>query len=161
MIDLPIEVIRSKKRKRTVQARFADGRLRVMMPDGLSPEEEARLVETMRARLTRKLSSAEVDLDQRARELSQRYGLPTPISTEWSDRHMKRWGSCTPSQGRIRISNRMASMPGWVLDWVLIHELAHLEEADHGPRFKALVGRYELAERAKGYLIAKGEEALK
>jgi predicted metal-dependent hydrolase len=45
-----------------------------------------------------------------------------------------------------------------VLDWVMIHELAHLEEPNHGSRFKALVGRYELAERARGYLMAKGEE---
>jgi hypothetical protein len=44
-----------------------------------------------------------------------------------------------------------------VLDSVLIHELAHLEEADHGPRFQTLVERYELTERARGYLIAKGE----
>jgi hypothetical protein len=49
-------------------------------------------------------------------------------------------------------------MPGWVLDWVLIHELAHLEIGDHGRRFQALVGRYELAERATGYLMAKSEE---
>jgi hypothetical protein len=40
---------------------------------------------------------------------------------------------------------------------VLIHELAHLEVADHGPRFQALVRRYELAERAEGYLIAMSE----
>ncbi len=56
------------------------------------------------------------------------------------------------------MSNRLAAMPGWVLDWVLVHELAHLEVANHGPRFQVLVGRYELAERAKGYLMAKGEE---
>jgi hypothetical protein len=48
-------------------------------------------------------------------------------------------------------------MPGWVLDWVLVHELAHLEVANHGERFKMLVSRYELAERAEGYLIAKAE----
>jgi hypothetical protein len=49
-------------------------------------------------------------------------------------------------------------MPAWVLDWVLIHELAHLEVPDHGPRFKSLVDRYELAERATGYLMARSEE---
>jgi hypothetical protein len=50
-------------------------------------------------------------------------------------------------------------MPGWVLDSVLIHELAHLAVPNHGPNFQALVARYRLGERAKGYLIAKGEEA--
>ncbi len=48
-------------------------------------------------------------------------------------------------------------MPEWVLDWVLVHELAHLAVPDHGDRFKALVSRYELGERAEGYLIAKSE----
>lgn len=157
MTDLPVDVIRSKKRKRTVQAYIAEGRLRVMVPDGLSPEEEARLVEQMTERIARKVSSVGVDLEQRAGALAQEYGLPTPTGVEWSNRQMRRWGSCS-SDGRIRISNRLASMPSWVLDWVLIHELAHLKEPDHGPGFRALVGRYELAERAQGYLMAKSEE---
>ena len=157
MTDLPVDVIRSKRRKRTVQAYVADGRLRVMVPDGLSPDEEARLVEQMTERIARKVSSDGVDLAQRARALAHEYGLSAPSGIEWSDRQMRRWGSCS-SDGRIRISNRLASMPSWVLDWVLIHELAHLEEPNHGPEFKALVGRYELAERARGYLMAKSEE---
>jgi hypothetical protein len=70
---------------------------------------------------------------------------------------MKRWGSCTPDEGRIRISNRLTSVPIWVLDSVLVHELAHLQVEDHGPGFDELVNRYELSERAKGYLIAKAD----
>jgi hypothetical protein len=158
MSDLEIEVVRSKKRKRTVQAHLVDGKLRVLVPAGLGQEEEARLVATMAARANRKLSSAGVDLIERAKWLAGRYGLPTPSSIEWSDRQLSRWGSCTASEGRIRISNRLASMPEWVLDWVMVHELAHLVEANHGERFKELVGRYELGERAKGYLMAKSEE---
>jgi predicted metal-dependent hydrolase len=71
MTDLPVDVIRSKRRKRTVQAYVADGRLRVMVPDGLSPDEESRLVELMAARIARKVSSAEVDLKERAREVAE------------------------------------------------------------------------------------------
>lgn len=156
MTDLPVDVIRSKRRKRTAQAYIADGRLRVMVPDGLSPDEESKLVESMVARVARKLSSAEVDLQSRARDLAMQYGLPAPTSIEWSDRQMRRWGSCS-SDGSIRISNRLASMPGWVLDWVLVHELAHLAVPNHGENFHNLVGQYELAERAKGYLMAKSE----
>ena len=66
-------------------------------------------------------------------------------------------GSCTAAERSIRISNRLASMPGWVLDSVLVHELAHLDEPNHGPRFKALVDRYQLTERAKGYLMAMSD----
>jgi hypothetical protein len=158
MTDLPIEVIRSKRRKRTVQASVSDGKLQVRVPDGLDPEEEERLVTKISDRVLRKVSSEGMELMRRARELADRYDLPKPATVEWSSRQTKRWGSCTPvNGGHIRISDRLASVPGWVLDSVLIHELAHLEVDDHGPRFRALVNRYELAERAKGYLIAKGE----
>lgn len=158
MPDLPVEVIRSKKRKRTAQAYIVDGRLRVLVPASLSSEEESIVVENLVARATRKLSSAAVDLEARAKQLARQYELPIPASIEWSDRQLTRWGSCTPSYGRVRISNRLASMPGWVLDWVVIHELAHLEAPNHGERFQGLVSRYELRERAEGYLIAKSEE---
>jgi predicted metal-dependent hydrolase len=140
-----------------VQASIVNGRVRVLVPAGLSLAEERRLVETMVARATRKLTARTVDLDARARHLARRYGLPTPSNIEWSDRQLSRWGSCTPTDGNIRISNRLAAMPGWVLDYVMVHELAHLEVPDHGERFRLLVGRYELGERAEGYLIAKSE----
>ena len=157
MSELPVDVVRSRRRKRTVQAYVVDGRVRVLVPAGLPKPEEARLVETMVARATRRLQSTTVDLPTRAGLLARRYGLPIPTTIEWSDRQMARWGSCTPTDGKIRISNRLATMPPWVLDWVIIHELAHLAVPDHGVGFKALVGRYELGERAEGYLIAKSE----
>lgn len=154
MDNIPIELIRSKRRKRTVQAVISDGRLEVRVPEGLDPDEEARLVEQVAERALRKMTSSHVDLTERARQLAHRYDLPQPETVEWSSRQSKRWGSCKPAAGRILISDRLASMPGWVLDSVLVHELAHLETADHSPRFQALVQRYELTERATGYLIA-------
>lgn len=128
-----------------------------MVPDGLDPSEEARLVDDLASRIKSKATSAQVDLDQRARALASQYQLPVPSRVEWSSRQMTRWGSCTPDSGRIRISERLASMPPWVLDSVLVHEMAHLVVADHGPEFEALVSQYELSERAKGYLMAIGE----
>jgi len=157
MSDLPVDVVRSKRRKRTAQAYVREGRLRVMVPFGLADDEEARLVDGLVTRVSRKISSTDVDLVQRALDLASEYRLSEPTSIQWSPRQTTRWGSCTPAEGSIRISIRLASMPGWVLDSVVIHELAHLEEPNHGPRFKALVGRYELSERAKGYLMAMSE----
>ncbi len=156
--DLPVEVVRSKRRKRTIQAYVVNGRVRVLVPAGLGREEERKIVDDMVARATRRLSRQAVDLAGRARDVANKYGLAQPSSIEWSDRQLSRWGSCTPTDGKVRISSRLATMPTWVLDWVLVHELAHLTVADHGERFKALVGRYELGERAEGYLIAKSEE---
>jgi predicted metal-dependent hydrolase len=157
MTDLPIDVIRSQRRKRTVQASVVEGRLQVRVPHGLSPERENELVERASQQIRRRVSSAGINLTKRARQLAARYALPTPMSVEWSSRQMKRWGSCTPDEGRIRISNRLTSVPIWVLDSVLVHELAHLQVEDHGPGFDELVNRYELSERAKGYLIAKAD----
>lgn len=157
MTDVPIEVIRSKRRKRTVQATLVDGRLQVRIPAGLNAQRETALVEQASERVLRKVSSDGIDLTRRARQLADRYDLPQPASVEWSSRQMQRWGSCTPDEGRIRISNRLTSVPAWVLDSVLVHELAHLEIADHGARFQELANRYELSERAKGYLIAKSD----
>ena len=68
----------------------------------------------------------------------------------------RRFGSCTPANGTIRISDRVAKMPPWVRDYVLVHELAHLEQANHSRAFWRLVERYPLTERARGYLIAVG-----
>ena len=45
-------------------------------------------------------------------------------------------------------------MPDWMLAYVVMHELAHLEEANHGAGFWRLVNHYSLAERARGYLMA-------
>lgn len=157
MNDLAVEVVRSKKRKKTAQAYLLDGRLRVLIPAGLEPDAEAGLVADLVRKTTRRVSSGEVDLDARAATLAKRYGLPEPASIEWSNRQLRRWGSCTVSEGRIRISDRLASMPEWVLDWVVLHELAHLEVPHHGPQFQQIVGQYELGERAEGYLIAMAD----
>jgi len=155
--ELPIEIIRSARRKKTAQAYATDGRVRVLLPAGLSEEDESRIVEDLVAQVARKMAPREVDLADRAQEVATRYGLRTPTSIEWSTRQNVRWGSCTPSTGAIRISHRLQAAPAWVLDWVLVHELAHLEVPGHGPEFRAIVARYPLGERAEGYLIAKGE----
>jgi predicted metal-dependent hydrolase len=159
MIQPSVEIVRSKKRKKTAQAYLVDGRLRVLIPAGMDPDAEAGLVEDLVRRTTRRISSEGVDLHSRARKLAKQYGLPEPATIEWSNRQLRRWGSCTVSEGRIRISDRLASMPDWVLDWVILHELAHLAVPNHGPQFQQIVSQYQKGERAEGYLIAMTEMA--
>jgi predicted metal-dependent hydrolase len=74
---------------------------------------------------------------------------------QWSDHQRQRWGSCTPEDSTIRVSSRLAAFPSWVLDYVLVHELAHLLVEHHGPEHDDLVNRFPLAERARGFLVAK------
>jgi predicted metal-dependent hydrolase len=64
----------------------------------------------------------------------------------------RRWGSCTPADRTIRLSGRLRGMPEFVVDYVLVHELAHLLEPSHNARFWSLVHAYPRAERALGFL---------
>lgn len=154
MASLPVEIIRSGRRRRTLEASVVDGAIRVRVPDGMPAEEERRMVEQLVAKLARRLEKGAPDLGGRAVDLARRYELPPPAEVTWSDRQQQRWGSCTPSRGTIRVSTRLRRVPEFVLDYVLVHELAHLEVRGHGTEFWALVGRYPLAERARGYLMA-------
>jgi predicted metal-dependent hydrolase len=155
---MDVVVIRSPKRRKTAQARVVDGHLEVRIPARSSKAEEARLVEVFRRRFARAAVSEGIDLTARARALAARHDLPEPTEIRWVSNQAHRWGSCTPSTGVIRLSDRMAGFPTWVVDAVIVHELAHLVERSHGPRFQALVRRYPLLERAEGYLIAKSGE---
>jgi predicted metal-dependent hydrolase len=153
--SLPVEVVRSRRRRKTVEARVVDGVIRVSVPASMSRVEEAEYVADVVSKLERKYRSSHVDIAARAARLARTYGFPTPHSVRWATNQRSRWGSCSVQSGDIRISTRLSDCPAWVLDYVLVHELAHLVEYSHGPRFDALVDRYPKAERAKGYLIAR------
>ncbi len=153
---MQVEVIRSPRRRKTVQATEAHGVVRVSIPASMSRAEEERWVAEMVARLGRRRTAAGIDLGPRAVTLANRYDLPRPTEVRWVDNQRSRWGSCSPGDRVIRVSSRLAGFPAWVVDYVLVHELAHLVEPRHGPAFWALVHRYRRAERARGYLLAKG-----
>lgn len=153
--SMAVEVVRSAKRRKSVSARIVDGRIVVRMPASMSKAQEAEYVSTLVARLERQHSAGRVDLARRAGELARRYDLPEASSIRWVSNQARRWGSCTPSTGEIRISDRIAAFPEWVVDAVIVHELAHLVHLHHTPEFWALVNRYPKAERAYGFLIAK------
>ena len=150
-----VELVAGTRRRRHVEGVLVGDVLRVAYPPRMSRVEAQRIAEELRVRMERRVASDRLDLAARARALARRLELPRPARVEWSDRQLARWGSCDPADGVIRVSRRLAAFPVWVLDYVLVHELAHLVEPDHGPRFQALVARYPRAERAVGFLIAK------
>ena len=150
-----IEVVRSKKRRRTVSAQMHGDVLRVSIPSWMSKTEEATNVAEMVRRFKRKIATQEVDLTDRARILAKRYSLRTPDSIEWAENLTSVWGLCTPSTKTIRMSTRLVGFPSWVLDYVIVHELAHLHVSGHGTDFWEITRRYEKTERAIGYLSAK------
>jgi predicted metal-dependent hydrolase len=152
-----VEVRRSRRRLRTVSA-YRDGdRTVVLIPARFSRAQEREWVDRMVSRLSaqeRRRRPADADLMARARELSDRYlgGLARPLTVAWVTNQNSRWGSCTPVDRSIRLSTRMQGMPSFVIDYVLLHELAHLIEPGHGPVFWDLLEGYPRTERARGYL---------
>lgn len=153
-----VEVVRSARRRKTVGAQLRDGVLTVRVPGWMSHAEAHRWADEMARRFARRHTAQGVDLAERTAHLARRYGLPAPAAVRWVDMD-SRWGSCTPATREVRVSTRVAAFPTWVLDYVVVHELAHLVVADHSAEFWALVGRYPKAERARGYLIAKSGDA--
>jgi predicted metal-dependent hydrolase len=154
-----VEVRRSARRRRTVSAYRSEGRIVVLVPARMSRADEQMWVERMVARLERQTArrrapAGDEALLARAQSLASQWleGRPQPASVRWSDVQRRRWGSCSVDSGEVRISRRLQAMPDWVLDYVLVHELAHLLVADHSPVFWAWVARYPQAERAKGFL---------
>lgn len=152
---MEVEVVRSAKRRKSVSARIVDGRIVIRMPQWMTKAQEAEYVTELVAKLERQNTATTVDLPRRARELAKRYDLPEPRSITWVSNQQQRWGSCTPSTGEIRISDRIAGFPDWVVDAVIVHELAHLVHLAHSAAFWALANRYPKTERAYGFLIAK------
>lgn len=138
---------------------YRDGdRTVVLLPARMTKAEEAHWVTTMLARLAAKDAkrpAGDDELKRRALLLSRRHlgGNARPDTVRWVTNQHNRWGSCTPADRAIRLSHRLREMPDWVVDYVLVHELAHLLVADHSAAFWDLVGAYPLAERARGYLL--------
>jgi hypothetical protein len=144
-----------------VSARREGDTVIVFIPGWMSDSEERRWVDEMVRRLERSEErkrspgrTGDDALKRRSMELSRRYldGAAVPSTVRWVRPMRTRWASCTPVDRTIRISERLRDTPGWVVDYVLVHELAHLLEPGHDEKFWAWVHRYPRAERAMGYL---------
>lgn len=89
--------------------------------------------------------------------ICRNHHLQLPVITVRDMR--SRWGSCTPSKGTIRISSRLIHYPEECLQYVLLHEYAHLLQANHSRAFYKIVQTYmpDYKEREK---LLKGKSYL-
>lgn len=156
-----VEVRRSKRAKRNVTAHRDNEKTVVTVPTRMAKRDIADYVNELVTRLDDRdeRSTSQALLEQRARRLSKQYiGQDlfqthfVPVSIRWVTNQNARWGSCTPSEGTIRLSHRMVRMPTYVIDSVIIHELIHLLIADHSEAFYELMNKYPEQEKAKAYL---------
>lgn len=154
---LPIEVVRSTRRRRGASAHARDGRIVVQLPAALPAAAADRTIATLVARVSGKVRADERGGDEwlarRAAIVADTWldGVRATTVT-WSSRMARRWASATPATGAIRVSDRAAAFPDRVLDHLLVHELAHLVVPDHSPAFHELVARYPDTAWAQGFL---------
>ena len=152
-----VEVRRSSRRRRTVSAYRQEGRLVVLVPARLTRAEEGEWVRTMLARVTaseqrRRRADGDLEPAQRTSRPPTWAAGPSPRASGGCPTRSPGGAPARPAEGSIRISDKVRGMPGWVLDYVLLHELAHLIEPGHGPAFWRLLSGYPRLERARGYL---------
>lgn len=143
---------------------YRDGdRTVVLIPARMSAAEEQRWVAVMLDKLAAQESRrmpGDAELAARAQRLSEQYlgARAVPDTVRWVTNQNSRWGSCTPSEGSIRLSHRLQGMPEYVIDYVLLHELAHLLVPGHGRAFWKLLESYPRTERARGFLEGAAAE---
>jgi hypothetical protein len=152
----PVDVRTSTRRRKTAGAFWKDGRVVVVLPARMPRADRPDMVDHLVRRVLAQrphVTSSDTDLAARAAALSDRYldGV-SPSSIRWVTNQFSRWASCTCTSTEIRVSDRLRVVPGWVLDAVLVHELAHLVEPNHSARFRSLVARYARSAEADVYL---------
>jgi hypothetical protein len=151
-----VEIRSSARRRKTAVAFYEGDRIVVVVPARLRAGDRQDTAERLVNRLLNRrspTSPSDSALQGRAAVLADRYldGV-RPQSIRWVTNQNRRWGSCSPDTRTIRLSHRLQLVPEWVLDSVIVHELAHLIEASHSPRFHDLVGRYPRLAESDAFL---------
>lgn len=143
---------------------WENGTAVVAIPARFTAAQEHEWVHRMLAKLQRqgerrnaagrKRPASDTALAAHAAHLSAKYlgGRAVPASVRWVGNQNSRWGSATPAEGTIRLSDKLRPMPQWVIDYVLLHELAHLLVAGHNAAFWKLLDAYPETQRAKAFL---------
>jgi len=156
-----IEVRVSARRRKTSEAHWVGGRIVISLPAHLSHEAREKtiawLVDRLVAKHPLRAAVGDAELMTRALTLSERYRISArPASVRWVTNQSARWGSCSFHSGEIRLSHRLRSVPEWVLDAVLVHELAHLVHPNHSPAFHQLANNYRRHHEAGIFLAGYG-----
>lgn len=159
-----VKIIKSINRRKTVNARLINNVMHVYAPYRISQDKLDEIINSLKLRFNRAMVKARLNKEKPLKEIAEyinrKYfnGKLNISSIEYVTDQTSKFGCCNYVNKSIRISHRVAHMPDWVRDYVVIHEMAHLIEPNHGSPFWDIVSKYRLSERARGYLIAKGLE---
>jgi hypothetical protein len=181
--ELDISVYVTFKRKRHSSGTIRDGAIHLAISDRLPPAERERHIRLLTERLTAQFHQVRALAAQWAAEGPPDWLAPSPVTddaalTRWAaqinaqyyrftlgkvsfKRQEARWGSCSGRTRGIAISDRLRGGPHALLEYVLVHEIAHLGELNHSPRFWALVERALPDWRARRAMLRRYEELLR
>lgn len=165
----PITVIVQRDRRLKKSARWVrgrDGSILLRVPYHMKRHHLEPLLKDVERQLERQQTQARRrthdDLQARAEAINRRCfgGRIEWQAIRWVGNMEKRLGSCTnggPTDGHIRISERIRNWPEWVVDYVIAHELAHRVHSNHSREFwDFLQVAYPLTERARGFIMGMG-----
>ena len=152
-----VEIRVSQRRRKTVAAYWEGPRIVVLVPQRMAKRDRQAYADELAAKLIanrNKTRPTDAQLHERAMYLSRTFlgGTAVPASVQWSTRQMHRWGSCTATDATIRVSARLQGAPQFVIDAVLVHELAHLLHSDHSPAFYELANKFPRQHDAELFL---------
>ena len=163
---MEVKVNFSQKRSKTISAKMVGDTMHINAPAGIAQERLQRVIDKFKKRfekhkIKRELNKTPEILQEIAQRLNRQYfsGKLEINSIEYSANQDRIFGLCNHRTKNIKISYRLKEMPDWVRNYVIMHELAHIIEPNHGENFWNIVNKYSLSERARGYLLAKGLES--
>lgn len=148
----PLVPVASARRR----VRLADGRLRAALPEPESPERVARALQDWH-----RVQAARIFRERLAHWgplAAARFGT-APAPPLRLRRMRRRWGSCT-GQGVVTLNTRLVERCRCLIDYVLVHELCHLRELNHSPRFHALVAALMPDWRTRSEALDRGDLTL-
>lgn len=156
---MEIKIIRSRRRRKTASARMKNGVLEIRLPAWILPAKAQKIIDKFTQSFEkRKMPSitSNTELSKLANKLNRQYfqGKLKYSSICWSKNQNSLHGSCSAKNGTIRISSKLKTVPKWVLQAIIVHELTHLLVPNHSKKFWQIANRYPLMERARGYLLA-------
>ena len=161
--DLEVWIVRKRIKNVNLRVKPPDGRIEVSAPlrtdsafIGSFVREKRDWIRKQQARIAASPQgrAATAPPDEVAQWKAVVQAFVPPLIAKWEPimgvkagkvvyRNMtSRWGSCQPSTGRICINVRLALYPPECLEYVVVHELCHLLERGHGPRFQALMDAF-------------------
>jgi len=159
---IDVEVVRDGRLRTRAHWEWSGNHVRIRVPRHAQKRQVeelvAEIVEQVKQRRAQVRARADADLEAMAQKINRDCfdGEISWHSLRWVSNMRKRLGSCTtggPTDGDIRISDRIKGWPRWVIEYVVAHELAHRRHPNHSKEFWAYLARYPQAERARGFIM--------